>query len=102
MSSYPNEYNGGSVTSGGCSYASLSNYNQGYYGRSILAPVPVQNRSLEIIVPSFGAPGYNLSSGDMGEVASCGGYSNISKSYPNFPSNCGSFSSSLCGSGGCN
>lgn len=95
MSSYPTEYMGASVNAGGCTYASLQNYNQGYYGRSILAPVPATTSSMEtVVVPSFGSPGYNVMSG-TGPV--CAGYPSIVGAYPNYPAGCSQFTSRLCG-----
>ena len=89
------EYERPSVTSGGCSYATLAGYNQGYYGKSILAPVPSTTQGMTVI-PEFGGRGYaTLMHG--AQQPSCSGYFGIYNAYPNFPNNCTKFTSRLCG-----
>ena len=95
---YNHEYSRPSVTSGGCSYATLEAYNQNYFGRGrVGAPMSAQTRSSEIVVvPSFGGIGYqNLTNGNA--APSCNGYFDIRSAYPNFPNTCGKFTSNLCG-----
>jgi hypothetical protein len=89
------EYTNPTVGAGGCSYATLNNYNQNYFGHGAVgAPVMSQVSSNEVvIVPSFGGPGYNIS---RQRQPTCTGYLNVSGAYPNYPNQCGRFSSSLC------
>ena len=100
MTSYASEYSGGTVGSGGCSYATLCAYNQGY-GAGAMAPVPVGTPSMAVqVVPTFnGLPGYNTLTHN--KPYGCGGYFNIQDAYPNFPSNCSKYTQRLCGSGAC-
>ena len=91
------EYERPSVTSNGCAYATLQSYNQGYYGRSIMAPVPATTRSMEFVIPSFGSNGYTSLSGGGCQGPSCSGFAEISRAYPNYPNNCNKFTSRLCG-----
>ena len=91
------EYTRPSVASGGCSYSTLYNYNQDYYGRGLVgAPTLAQARSHEtIIVPSYGGPGYqNLV---HSTTPTCTGYYSIDSAYPSYPNACGQFNSRLCG-----
>lgn len=94
--SYSSEYSGGSVSSGGCSYASLGHYNQGI-GMGAMAPVPSGTPSMAVqVVPTFGSPSYNtLQHGQ--KYPSCSGYFSISSAYSSFPNNCTRFTSRLCG-----
>jgi len=91
--SHNGEYTRPSVTSSGCAYATLDNYNQNYYalgGQG--APVPAQAMSNQIIVvPSYGGPGYNLT---QQRVPSCSGYSSIQSAYGS-SNQCGVFASNL-------
>jgi len=92
----PGEYTNPTVGSGGCSYATLNNYNQNYFGRGgVGAPVLSQTRSNEIVVvPSYGGPGYNSLMNQ--KQPTCSGYYSVNSAYPNYPS-CGQFSSRMCG-----
>jgi hypothetical protein len=92
------EYSRPTVTSNGCAYTTLDNYNQNYTGRQgVGAPVMSQTRSNEVlIVPSYGGPGYSVLTNGM-RNPSCSGYYNVSNAYPNFPNTCGQFSSRMCG-----
>lgn len=70
--SYYREYSRPAVTSNGCSYASLQGYNQAYYGTSVMAPVPVSAPSMStVVVPSFGAPGYDVLMHSRDNGANC-------------------------------
>ena len=91
------EYERPTVSSGGCAYATLSCYNQGYYGKSVMAPTPATTPSMEtLVVPNFGGKGYSsLMHGTC--APSCSGYFSIDGAYPNFPNNCSKFTSRLCG-----
>lgn len=91
------EYSRPTVTSGGCSYSTLSSYNQNYFGRGkVGAPTLSQTRSQEVVViPSFGGPGYKALSNT--KVPTCSGYYDIDSAYPSYPNACGKFSSRLCG-----
>lgn len=91
------EYSRPTVTSGGCSYATLDNYNQNYFGRGMVgAPTMSQTRSHEIyVVPSYGGPGYDKLM--HAKYPSCSGYYDVNSAYPNYPNACGRFSSRLCG-----
>lgn len=89
------EYSSPTVKGNGCTYATLSHYNQGY-GAGPMAPIPSGTPSQAVqIVPTYGAIGYNtLQHGT--KYPSCSGYFDISNAYPNFP-NCTKFTSRLCG-----
>lgn len=92
------EYNKPTVSGSGCSYATLDNYNQNYFGRGTVgAPVMSQTRSNEIVViPSYGGPGYNTLMHQ--NRPTCAGYYSINSAYPSYSSNtCGQYSSNLCG-----
>ena len=91
------EYNRPTVTSSGCSYATLDSYNQNYFGRGAVgAPTLAQTRSAEVIViPSYGSIGYNVLQ-PSNQQPSCSGYNSMMSAYPNFPDTCGQFSSQLC------
>lgn len=94
-----NEFSKPSVGSNGCAYATLNSYNHNYFGRGIAtanaAPRASQARSNEVVViPSYGGPGYQQFSQ---KNPSCSGYNDLDQAYPNYPSSCGLFSSSLCG-----
>jgi hypothetical protein len=103
------EYSKPSVTSSGCSYATLDAYNQNYFGRGRAGPpMRAQTNSPEVvIVPSFGGMGYanltnntapNCGGRQMSNSAapSCNGYFDISNAYPNYANTCGRFTSNLC------
>jgi hypothetical protein len=89
------EFYNRSSAGGGCSYASLAQYNQGY-GAAAMAPVPATTPSMATtIVPTFGAPGYDtLQHG--ANVPGCGGYFNIKMAYPQYDNNCTAFTSRMC------
>ena len=91
------EYNNSTVSGNGCSYATLDAYNQNFSVRGRMsAPRFSQTGSSEvIIVPSFGANGYNTLT--QSAAPSCSGYFDIRNAYPNYPNTCGKFSSNLCG-----
>jgi len=91
------EYTRPSVTANGCSYSTLSSYNQNYFGRGYIgAPNPAQTTSHQImVVPSYGAPGYR--SLTVQKIPSCSGYYSVNNAYPSYPNACGVFSSNLCG-----
>lgn len=110
-----NEYTAPTVSGGGCQYTTLGTYNQGYYGRGFMAPVPSTTGSFEVItVPSVQAPGYNalthngergccskLSSSDVEynsdcSIGRCTGYFDIRKAYPSYPNSCNTYTSRLC------
>jgi hypothetical protein len=77
--------NSGSAVSGpSCSYATLSNYNNGSQGMQ--APVPRGNVSGFYIVPAYDAPGYGTLSHDA--APSCSGYFDIDSAYRNKSGNC--------------
>jgi hypothetical protein len=96
MSNYSHEYTKPSVTSNGCSYTTLDSYNQNYFGRGVVgAPRMSQTRSAEVVIlPSYGAIGYNQFSVNM---PSCSGYYDINSAYPANSGACGNFTSNLCG-----
>ena len=93
-----NEYTKPTVSSNGCSYTTLSKYNQNYYGvgGSASSSMVAQARSNEVvIVPSYGGVGY----GNVPAVQrqpTCNGYFSVNSAYPNYPA-CGGVSSNLCG-----
>lgn len=91
------EYTRPTVASGGCSYTTLDNYNQNYFGRGAVgAPNMAQLRSNEVVVvPSYGGPGYNTLMHQ--KQPTCSGYYDISSAYPSYPNTCGQFSARLCG-----
>ncbi len=88
------EYNNTSVGGSSCSYASLSNYNNGSQGMN--PPVPAGTTVGKYIVPDYAPPGYaSISSG----VPSCSGYRTINQAYgTDANGNCGTkFVSRSCG-----
>ncbi len=91
------EYNKPTVGGSGCSYATLDNYNQNYFGRGVVgAPVMSQVRSNEVVVvPSYGGPGYRALTNTS--QPTCLGYYSINSAYPSYPNACGQFSSKMCG-----
>jgi hypothetical protein len=92
------EYTRPMVTSGGCAYATLDNYNQNYFGRGAVgAPTLSQTRSNElVVVPTYGGVGYQTLMNS--KQPSCSGYAPIQQAYPAYAGGaCGQFSSSLCG-----
>lgn len=94
---YIGEYTKPTVTSGGCSYSTLDNYNQNYFGRgAVSAPTLSQSRSNQIIVvPSYGGMGYNTLQNTR--QPTCSGFYKVKNAYPRYPNACGAFSSNLCG-----
>ena len=74
------EYNNNAVGSSGCTYASLSNYNNGSRGMS--PPVPATNTSGVYVVPVYDAPGYNTLMHGKNRP-SCTGFFNIQDAYGN-------------------
>jgi len=92
-----NEYSKPTVSGNGCSYSTLVDYNQNYFGRGgVGAPTLSQARSNEVmILPSFGGKGYKLGAS---QGTSCSGFQNLKGAYPSYASgNCNAFSSNLCG-----
>ena len=86
---------GVSPTVGGpsCSYARLSNYNNGSQG--LHPPVPRGTVTGQYIVPSFHSPGYNTLMHDA--APSCSGYFNIDAAYGSNAGNCNQkYMSKLC------
>jgi hypothetical protein len=83
------EYSNSSVSGGGCSYATLTNYNANYNGRGTapasLAAANAYNSSEVVAIPSFGGPGYNVFLSQKDPV--CGGYNKMNTAYPGYP-NC--------------
>ena len=76
------ESNGSMVGGSSCSYASLSNYNNGSRGMNPPIPVPKGTTSghyIVPIVPAFGAPGYGTLM--HGATPSCSGFFNIQDAY---------------------
>ena len=70
------EYNNTTVGGPSCSYASLSNYNNGSQGMS--PPIPATTVVGKYIVPSYSPPGYaTLTS----KIPTCSGYRNINSAY---------------------
>jgi hypothetical protein len=76
------EYSKPTVGAPGCSYASLHNYNQNYFGRANTgAPKVASMASNEvIIVPSYGASGYRSLMHQ--KQPTCSGYYSVSSAYP--------------------
>jgi len=66
------------VSGAGCSYSTLSTYNNGSAGGMGSPPAPMGSVSGVYVVPAWGAPGYNTltMSGQ-----SCSGYGNINSAY---------------------
>ena len=91
------EYTRPSVTSNGCAYATLDNYNQNYFGKGLVgAPRLAQTRSNSIVVvPSYGGLGYQ--SLMVQKTPTCSGYYSVNNAYPSYPNACGNFTSSLLG-----
>lgn len=88
------EYYKSSVGSASCGYATLGAYNMGAGGP--LAPVPATtNASGQIVVPQYGASGYNTLTHNV-KVPSCSGHFNIQNAYPNAEGNCVSFVARSC------
>ena len=77
MSRQYSDTSGPSVGGSSCSYATLSNYNNGSKGMQ--PPLPKGNVSGSYIVPAFGAPGYATLSHDADP--SCSGYFDIGAAY---------------------
>lgn len=71
------EYNNSTVSGPSCSYANLSNYNNGSQGMS--PPVPATTVTGKYIVPTYSSPGYNTLSHNA--APSCSGYFNIQSAY---------------------
>ena len=83
--------------SGAWAYTTLSEYNQGYYGKGNIAPVPVDSPSVStIVVPSWGGPGYDTLFHCSGSDDAGNGYYSLNNAYPSFPDNCGRFTNRLC------
>ena len=79
------EYNNNSVAGSSCSYANLSNYNNGSQGTN--PPVSASVISGVYVVPEYSSPGYNtLSHNSNGP--SCSGYFNIQNAYGANANNC--------------
>lgn len=77
---------GTSPTVGGpsCSYANLSNYNNGSKGMQ--PPIPRGTVGGYYIVPAFSSPGYNTLM--HGSAPSCSGYFDIDSAYQSKGGNC--------------
>jgi hypothetical protein len=89
------EYNNTTVNGSSCSYANLSNYNNGNQGM-MRPPIPATTVVGQYIVPNYSSPGYNTLSHDS--APSCAGYFNIQSAYGgNGSQGCGTqYVSSLC------
>lgn len=100
-SSNENEYSKNRVSGMGCSYTPFGAYNMNTTGRNLVVnprPASLRNPSI-VVVPSFGGVSYNNLTTNMGtqKAPMCGGYLSMQDSYPQYPNNCGAFSSNLCG-----
>lgn len=79
-----------------CKYATLSNYNMGF-GAGAVAPVPAGTPSMStVIVPNFGAPGYDTLQHGKAGSETCGNHFSIKNAYPQFPNSCTTFTSRQC------
>lgn len=90
------EFNNTTVGGPSCSYASLSNYNNGSQGMS--PPVPATTVRGQYIVPDNTAIGYNALTST---VPTCSGYRSIQSAYGSDASGgCGTkYVTKLCGGG---
>lgn len=79
------EYNNTTVGGFGCSYATLSNYNNGNQG--VRPAMPASSVSGHYIVPSYSAPGYDTLS--HGSAPSCSGYFSVQNAYGGKDGSCG-------------
>lgn len=70
------------VSGSGCSYATLSHYNNGSQGMQ--PPRPAGTVTGAYIVPSYGAPGYNT----LQYEPTCSGYPTIGQAYHSKGGNC--------------
>lgn len=83
------------VGAGGCSYHTLSNYNQGY-GAGAMAPVPSGTPSMStVVVPQYSAPGYDALQHGVNSAQMCGNYFDIKSAYGS-PKGCTQFAARLC------
>lgn len=88
------EWTGPAVQSSACSYATLSQYNNGAQGMNLPTAGAAAGNRISII-PTFSAPpGYNTISRG---VPTCSGYSNMQRAYGSGSGGCGSqYVSRLC------
>lgn len=87
------EYNNNTVGGSSCSYASLSNYNNGSKGQS--PPVPATTVSGVYVVPSWNSPSYSTLMHDS--APSCSGYFSVTNAYGKGANNCSTkFVQKLC------
>jgi len=87
------EYNNSTVGGVGCSYASLSSYNNGNKG--VRPAMQATNVSGKYVVPSYSAPGYNTLSHNV--APTCSGYFSIQAAYGGNGGSCGTkYVQSLC------
>jgi len=80
---------GGPNVGGGCNYAQLGAYNQGF--RGIRPPVPLTAVSGYYVVPAYSAPGYDTlthGSSDGSCGSSSGNYFSIGRAYGQNAGNC--------------
>ncbi len=88
------EYYKSSVGSAACGYATLGSYNMG--GGGSMAPVPVTaSASGQVVVPQYGAAGYNTLTHNV-QGRSCNGHFNIQTAYPSADGNCVNFVARTC------
>ena len=78
------DHRGPTVGGPSCSYATLSNYNNGSQGMN--PPLRKGDVSGSYIVPSYGAPGYGTLM--HGAAPSCSGYFDINDAYKNKGGRC--------------
>ena len=94
------EYNNNSVCGSSCSYANLSNYNNGCQG--MRPPMPRGQTCGEYIVPNYAVlPGYGSNGYSTlmhgNNAPSCSGYFDIGAAYQNQGGNCNTkFMSKMC------
>ncbi len=87
------EYNNSAVGGSGCSYATLSHYNNA--NKQAAPAMQATNVSGKYVVPDYAAPGYNTLSHN--KAPSCAGYFSINGAYGGNGGNCGTtYSQSLC------
>ena len=92
---YNSEYTQSSVSSSGCNYARLGCY---YGPRSTMPPIRRGTTSGVMIVPTYGAIGYNALT--HGVPDSCGGHFNITNAYGANAGSCSTknlYTKRLCG-----
>lgn len=86
-------YDTGMLTNGSPGYSTLGTYNK---GTQWTAPQAFAPSMATIVVPTFGAPGYDTLLHNQSQPNGSG-YFNIMTAYPSFAANnCTSFSNRLC------